>query len=383
MGIKNWVTVQLKSNSYLLGESSPIEIRDSRLNLIKQLHRGQRVELDDGLYEISAVLEDGQKHRRLVQLQGGTQEDITLDAQEEKHAVRPPSPRAKMASSSGTASDHASISILARAALDMVKSDLSLDSELEPSSYSTPEKEVPIEFLGCHGAVLSNNHITPAADNSWFFEPAPNLDIVPRADFLIHGQKITISLPLNPEGTYPLNACEVVTTINAGALELRAWISRERTVASTMQHMLASGYILHAARIAGEALELLRDKYQDPTGALLGALILHKIGQLEPRRSWVRNLAIDFDWLNDGKVLLAVLLSREESKQEEALSLALRASRKPMMFTESYSLLLDLLRRWPWPTNYERDLALESMAMKTPYTNWDSMMFYQLSNVEE
>ncbi len=379
MGTKNWVTVQLKSDSYLLGDASPIEIRDSSLNLIKQLHRGRRVELDDGLYEISAVLEDGQKHRRLVHLQGGSQEEITLDIQGEKLAVSSTTLQ-KMASSPSAASNQGAIHIPAGAASDMDMADLSLDLGYEQSSESEPEQEVPIELLDSHGAVLREKHINTAVESSWIFEPSPNLDTVPQAVFRSNDQKITISLPVNPVGNYPLNACEVVTITNDGKLELRAWISRERTVASTLQHMLASGYLLHAAKIASEALELLRDKYQDPTGALLGALILHKIGQLEPRLGWVRNMAIDFDWLNDGKVLLAILLSKEEAKQDDALSLALRASTKPMMFTESYSLLLDLLRRWPWPGRQEeRDKALESMAEFTPYTNWDSMMFYQLS----
>lgn len=383
MAIKNSVTVQLKSSSYLLGETSPIEIRDSGFNLVKQLLRGQRAELDDGLYEISAVLEDGQKHRHLVHLQGGSQEEITLDAHEAMQTVRLPPQCVKLASSPAAESDHESILVFtAGAASDMDMASLGLD--FEPSPGSAPEQGIPIELAESHGAVLKEKRTTAAGDSSWFFEPSPHLDSVPRADFLIQGRKITISLPVNPEGYYPLNACEVVTIMNAGALELRAWISRERTVASTMQHMLAAGYILHAARIASEAGELLRDKYQDPTGALLGALLLQKIGQLEPHRGWVRNLASDFDWLNDSKVLLALLLSREEAQQDEALTLALRASTKPMMFTESYSLLLDLLRRWPWLGRQdERHTALESLAMMTPYTNWDSMMFYQINTLKK
>jgi len=376
MSIKNSVTVQFKSSSYLLAETSPIEIRDSNLNLVEQLRHGQQVELDDGLYEISAVLQDGQKHRRLVHLQGGSREEVVLDAQEAMQLVHPPPPRVKMTSSPEAESGHGSFpDLTAGAGSDTAMTDLNL------GPY---EPEGPIELVESDGAVLRESRTTVAGGSSWFFEPSPDLDTVPRAYFRIHGRKIAISLPVNPESHYPLNACEVVTKANAGALEVRAWISPERTVASTMQHMLASGYLLHAARIASEAIELLRSKYQDPTGALLGALLLQKIGQLEPRRSWVENLARDFDWLNDGKVLLALLLSREEAQQDEALTLVLRASKKPMMFTESYSLLLNLLRRWPWPYREdERHKALESLAMMTPYINWDSMMFCQMNAVEE
>jgi hypothetical protein len=98
----------------------------------------------------------------------------------------------------------------------------------------------------------------------------------------------------------------------------------------------------------------------------------------------VRNLARDFDWLNDGKVLLALLLSRDETRREEALSLLLQASAKPTMFTESYSLMLDLLRRWPG-TGHEdqRQQALETLAGMSPYTDWDSMMLCQTCPGEE
>ncbi len=368
----NKITVQISSNSNLLTQSSPIEIRDGRLKLVKRLNSGQATELEDGLYEISAVLEDGQIHQRLVDLQGGRQEDITFNTKVEKQAVKT------------SLADLRSIFRLPAETRPKVKAPV-FGSVLGGILGTAPKEKMPIELVDCQGAVMKKESVTGAGCNSWSFEPAAQIDAVPRSVFNINDRLVTISLPLNPKGYSPLSSCVVETVMNnAGMIEVRAWITSERAVASTMQNMLASGYMLHAARIADEAEELLRDKYQDPSGALLGALILHKIGQLEYRRNWVKNLAMDFDWLNDGKVLLALLMSREEAQQSEALSLALRASDRPMMFTESYSLLLDLLRRWPWPGRQdERQQALESLAMMTPYTNWDSIMFYQMNPDEE
>ena len=368
---KNRISVQFPSGSYFLGQSSPIEVRDSRLTLVKQMYRGQETELDDGLYEISAVLEDGQKYRRLVHLQGGQREEITLETQAGRELAEDTSDpminRVRHVDITSTrdfsrylAPDRGAIPITERGAIDLPANLVSL-APLE------------ISLTTAHGAKLKE-----VRDNRWIFEPSGDLDSVPRADFLVQGDKITISLPLNPKSDYPLNACEVVVNLDAEAPVVRAWILSERTVSSTMQHMLATGYLLRAAKIADDAVDLLRYKYQDPTGALLGALLLNKIGQLEPRLGWVRNLARDFDWLNDGKVLLALLLSRDETQREEALSLVLQASAKPTMFTESYSLMLDLLRRWPGAGHEDqRQQALQSLASMSAYTDWDSMMLCQ------
>lgn len=370
---RNRITVEFASGSYFLGQTSPVEIRDSRLNLVRELRRGQSTELDDGLYEVSAVLEDGQKHSRLIQLHGGSRETVTLGP--------PPSatPAARAA-----ALRHPT----AAAGRDLFTPGLptampDVDALTSPQARGPAAATLPLSGITTHGATLRESRTTEEGLDCWVFEPAPGLDSVPRADFRYGDSVITLSLPLNPLSGFPLNACEVIATPADKLPTLSAWISPERTVASTMQHMLASGYLLQAARIAEEAVELLRDKYEDPTGALLGALMLQKIDQLRLRLGWVRNLARDFDWLHDGKVLLALLLAREEAHRDEALALALRASGQAMLFTESYSLLLNLLRRWPWPNGApEREQALASLAETAAYTDWDSITFCQVHSDE-
>jgi hypothetical protein len=86
-------------------------------------------------------------------------------------------------------------------------------------------------------------------------------------------------------------------------------------------------------------LGLLAEKYSDPTGAALGALILYKVGRLGGWTGWVENLVRDFEWLPDGKILLANLLFDRKERTELALQLALRASRQTILYnTESFSL---------------------------------------------
>jgi len=377
--MKNSVTVQLESNLQYFGRMDPIEIRNGRMKLIGTLQRGGSIELDDGVYEISAVLEDGQKHSQLVHLQGRAHQEVTLGVKTEL----------QMVPASSTACQRRSLGPPGEMRIGWTKGVPSRHADpalarVEPDPLlGATAIEGPIKFLEATGAVLRGLPSAVAGEITWRFAAKPNPVAVPCARFSILGRKIAISLPVNPKGGFAENTCDVVTIINAGKPEVRAWISRERTVARSIQQMVASGYLLQAAEIAGEATELLRDKYRDPTGALLGALLLNKIGQLESRLTWVENLARDFSWLEDAKVLLAMLFSKEKARQEEAFLLAIGAVEKRMMFTETYSLLLNLLRRWPCHSRANEALhAAAALVEVASMTNWDSMMFYD-SNIEE
>lgn len=227
----------------------------------------------------------------------------------------------------------------------------------------------PAQFIEAHGCSLLRETRT-----MWIFECASSLTSVASAIFQIDNKTTTISLPISPEVHTPSGACAVKIEENRTGSHAHAWISPERTVANAMQNMLSSGYVLEAASVADEAVDLLRDKYSDPTGAVLGALILHKTGRLHRLQGWVENLASDFDWLPDGKVLLAMLLYDEPSTQDAAMELALAASKQRMLFSENLSLLLDLLRRFPSESyRSERTGAIESLATMNPFVDWESI----------
>ncbi|MDH5304584.1 MAG: hypothetical protein OEW64_10885 [Gammaproteobacteria bacterium] len=141
-------------------------------------------------------------------------------------------------------------------------------------------------------------------------------------------------------------------------------------------NMLASRQVRSAVQMAEQATELLRQKYSDPTGAALGAIILNKVGRLERLESWVRNLAQDFPWLPDGKILVASINFARRSNMDEVRDLVIAASGQRPLFTESYSMLLDLLRRWPRDTDGDwRRGALKEVSSHSPYVDWDSICF--------
>ena len=90
----------------------------------------------------------------------------------------------------------------------------------------------------------------------------------------------------------------------------------------------------------------------------------------------MENLAQDFDWMPDGKVLLAELLSRDRETPQRAFELLSAASEQRMMFTECYSLMLKVLRTWPFD-DYRRDCAeiLKQLGSRNVYVDWGSITF--------
>ena len=133
--------------------------------------------------------------------------------------------------------------------------------------------------------------------------------------------------------------------------------ARGRSVARALYLMMESGKIGPGIELAKEASELLASKYADPIGAAYGGLLLHRFGALQERASWIENLAHDFDWLPDGRILLAALLSRssKRSERDRGLEHLLQATTNlPTVFSEAFSLGVSLLRRWPDETAAER-----------------------------
>ena len=80
------LSVQLTSDSMFLGQCVPVEVRDSDMRLVQQSMSARQFELPVGLYEVSAVLEDGRRHSVLVQVKDGQQTPVELGAEEESWA---------------------------------------------------------------------------------------------------------------------------------------------------------------------------------------------------------------------------------------------------------------------------------------------------------
>jgi hypothetical protein len=217
------------------------------------------------------------------------------------------------------------------------------------------------------------------------FQCAPNIKEVPTARFAVGGRHLVTSLPISPEGGSPSGSCAVRFEAVGSRVRAQAWITPQRTVANALQNMLASDYLLQAARVADDAAELLSSKYEDPTGAALGALLLYKTGGLAKFEGWVANLAHSFPWLPDGKILLARLQTDRERPSSQMLDLCLEAAKQRPLFAECYALLLEMLRRWPGNENAEaRTQAMAQLSTFASFVDADSICFsHWLPTAEE
>lgn len=350
--------VNVDSTSVYFSTNAPIEIRDSSMRLVRHEDNTRKFKLPPGLYQVSAVLEDGRVHKRLVELWEGGYSEVKISVPKEQ--------------------------VTSEKYRQTQKKDLPYYEAprftqrietIDDTVAETVAPELDVQLLDLEGASLVRETRT-----LWIVNCDHEVSAVPTAKIKIGNKETAISLPTSPQGSPTANTCAVRIDGSPSGVHATAWISPERTVANAFQNMLASGQLLHAARMADDAVELLRDKYSDPTGAVLGALILQKFGRLAKLESWVDNLARDFAWIPDGKILLATLKVSKRTDLDTALQLAIDASKQRMLYTESYSILLDMLRRWPRESDRTiRYDAMADLASHSPFIDWDSICLSRIA----
>jgi hypothetical protein len=390
------LSVNLEADSYFLSQSLPIELRDGRMKLVKKFPIGgesNKLDLPVGLYEVSAVLQDGQRYSQLVSIYEGQHNAVKLSphpaviiASTKRKATKRKATKRKATKRKATKRKATKRKATKRTLnfevptwLDKLNvTDMISGTEHTELFANASDKDTisNIELINVVGAKLETK-----SESAWRFIVNDHFNSVPVASFKAGNKTVDVSLPVNPEG-YMIEetACLVQFEPNRSRLVAQAWIDPERKVTSALQRMLTSRYILEASdivdktsEVANESDDLLRGKYRDPVGAVLGGLILQKVGKLGLRKTWVENLARDFTWLPDGKVLLAKLLVDERSDPDIALDLIRSTSNQTLMFTESFSLLLNMVRRWPWENGKEaRAQALEQLVKKSSVIAWDS-----------
>jgi hypothetical protein len=243
----------------------------------------------------------------------------------------------------------------------------SLMSYLDTSPGDAPRE--PVELTQLSGAEVQ------ALDGAWLFQPASSLRDAPHAAFTVGTSRINASLPVNPGGPFPLDACVVVPVADERAARLDVRFVRQRMVAANLDGQLRSGAYAEPSSFLDAAAELLFDKYQDPTAAALGGLTLHRLGRLRERASWVANLARDFAWLADGRILEIALHAHDDDADERAgwLEQLLDVARMRPMFADGHALLLDLLRRWPDGSGAEwRATALADVTRRIVGVDWSA-----------
>jgi hypothetical protein len=325
--------VTVKSKFNYGGRYIEIDIRDSELILVEKLTVKREFTLTPGLYEISAFLGDGKRASEIVEVFESQLTEVFF------------------------------------------KPDFDYQPE-SPTDSSQFKKINELEQDNTSGVSLLNANtdftIYPT-DSYWIVQHKDEMHKMPVLTFKKNSSLIQVSLPISQGHHYSVT-CHVKQDIDSKNDYLNINISQSRSLAFGLESMLKSGQIMKAAELASNALNALIERYTDPTGATLAALILYKTGKLnEYNKEQLINLTKNNEWLPDAKIILALYLTRA-GFLEESLALACEASKQRILLTENFSLLLDLLRYWPDAAhNEQRNESLARLARIAPLVIWESM----------
>jgi hypothetical protein len=323
--------VEVKADSYFLASHLPVVVRDAHGAVVRRLTSGATEPLPAGLYSVAAVTPDGEGAVKHAHIEEAKTTTVTFEA---PPAVAGPAARGRL--------------LMELARLDE-----------------------PVQLESADGCELADHDAV-----RWVFVPHDRLSGVPWAIFLIGDRRVRMSLPLNPNGVYPLNSCQVDVVTTGHRTGLRMSFPPERRVTRLVDGLVRHGEITAGVGVLEQASELLCYKYSDPPGAALGGLTLDRMGLLSTRSAWVENLARSFPWLPDGQVLLASLLRHAPSPEEQrrGLGLLLTAASELPLYTDGLSLMMELLRRWPdEASKNERHDLLDKLADHSAYADWDSV----------
>jgi hypothetical protein len=318
------LNVTVETPSYFLGNNLPFVVRDARQSVVGRGRSGMSINLPPALYSVSVVSPDGHESSQVMKVEPG---------------------------------------LTARAIFYTPGTDLSLDVE-PPTLDNAVQTTTLRSSTGCE--------VHRSGPGWWEMTPDPQPDAAPSAAFGIGNRFCSMSLPLNPRGAYPLDAC-IVAVREPGQLQMS--FAEQRRVARMVDGLARTGQLLAAQDILREAGQLLLEKYSDPPAAALGGLTLHRLGSLGEHQDWVENLARDFSWIPDGLVLLAALLVKgSRNDRARGLDLLLEATTRRPLYTDALSLAMELLRRWPDDAAAaQRRQNLEALADYSAYADWGAV----------
>ncbi|WDU60784.1 hypothetical protein LRS56_18165 [Pseudomonas poae] len=334
--------VQVKSRVNFGGAATPIEIRNDDLILIISTSSKRIFELPVGIYEISAVLEDGKRQKQTVKVTESETANVSL---EPKLPTQPQAP-------------------------ELAFKFLSAE---QIQSLETPTQD--FKLIGAS----SNVTIYPE-DGFWIVRHRQEMEHVAYAIIRKGHELFEVSLPISAGGHRLSVTCHIKTSSERPKSHLQISISQSRSLSAALESLFISGQIGPAAKLAGRAIHTLMNIYVDPTGVILAALILKKTGRLGAYLKQLEKLSTDFPWLPDAKILLASILMAQPNERKRAIQLAYEASQERILYTESFSMLMSLLRYAPEADNVALcQKALTNIAKIAPDVDWNSIYLCRTS----
>nr|WP_321358944.1 hypothetical protein [uncultured Hyphomonas sp.] len=432
------LTIRYEPYSYSIAQFTKFVVRDGRLNLVETLTGvgPHELELRDGLYQIEGLLEDGERHSKLVNLTGEDCEvqfvpDIAEMAGPEDALEEEDLKQVSVTLRPGTESGKFGLDVLMNAFPEKAGPDLagiqSLPVEITKRGDDTVAdfkmpvgEQVQIVLGGEAGRRLqrgfsprvsayfdnagsirrtvkqkrrstrkkTSDNITLKAvegavgyrssETQWVFEP--DGPTIPVAIFETPSEEYRLHLPTNPLDGFPANGCSVDFYQSGGKVNgVECRVLPARHAAFALQEWWRNNELLQISKVAAEARQLLLGKYEDPSAALMGALILYRLDRLEDHMDWLENLARDFAWLSDARILLEIMHIRMGGFTDDSLRSILEHAHARMLYTETYSNLIHLLRYGAKETaaneafERQRRAILGRIAERTVSIDWSAM----------
>lgn len=307
------LTVRLSSQSMFLTDVLPIEVRDERHQLVHTARSGETVALREGLYSVTAVLESGVRETKHARVTPDSSQKVVFDSGGSVRGIDEPVVGFRRDLGSGGTREFE----IVETGVSVVRRSRGLQAK--------PLDDRTLVTFKAPGDLPAWVVVEEGELRAWVALPVGDGELANR---------VAVLEALGPPRRRRVGVA----------------LAPDRRVARALQQMMESGKIGPGLDLARAATDLLASKYQDPIGAAYGALLLHRFGALGDRASWLENLARDFAWLPDGRILLAAIWSRSESPavRKRGLAMLLDATaRPPTVFAEAFSLGLSLLRRWP------------------------------------
>ncbi|OBI65126.1 hypothetical protein A5667_27450 [Mycolicibacterium fortuitum] len=313
--------------------------------------QGEPVPLESGLYSVDVILPEGEARSVVVNIEHGSTTHVDL-ADLAKIAASPSGARLGLPEHDPGRPPSAG--------MDVDTNNLRFEVMGQFGCRSIPTPSGQVEIIP---APHKSDELTPAR--------------VPVVVVQWIGRETVMSVPVNPRGkTYEDQLC-VLTVINEGGLaRLRMTFSPQRVVSRAIEGLMRHRTADEIGDQFDVASQLLLEKYSDPAGAALGALALHAMGRMGEHDSWVENLARDFPWIPDGRIVTAarMSLSQDAVVRRRGLSILLNACRQRPMYTDGLSLGMQLLRHWPDDRREaERSECLDGLATLAANTDWNSL----------
>jgi hypothetical protein len=314
--------VELPADSWILRDHLPFEIRDEKYALVTHAQADRPIDLPEGLYAVSLVLDTGERVTRPALIKRG-----------QRTVVSP--------ASSNCGSQ--------RVSPLLVPAD-----ELEPTVLRALfQRPPPVE---------------PAGEPCWIADLAPNLAVLhdperrqigvrldaPDANpawIVLASERAALQLMLPLSDHHECRDCTIDLHPSRATGQLRVSVTLPpRRRGRALLALMATGKVDLALAVAKAACERLASEHADPVCAVYGALLLERCEPPAQRPPWIEPLMNECAWLSDAKILHAALLSRSSEPDERRLghALLLETTRTPsMLFADSFSLAIKLLRRWP------------------------------------